>query len=119
MNMMGIVQSLTKHTSTGSGTTEYSTVGKLTTEDLLSVLKHIDNTRDAALSALHNAGDLISSVDRLRGDFDHNGAGWLVMHITDGLEAILDLKFSVTRELNSRGFDCTGEKLKGGNRNGR
>lgn len=119
MSLQEIIGNLTSHTTTGGGTLDYSTVGKLSTEALISTQHKIDCFRDGALSALHNAGDLISSVDEKRGGFDHNGAGWLVMHITDGLEAILDLKFSITRELNKRGYDCTGEKIKGGVRNGR
>lgn len=119
MSLQEIIGTLSSHTTTGRGTLDRSEVGKLTTEELITTQNKIDNFRDGALSALHNAGDLISSVDEKRGGFDHNGAGWLVMHITDGLEAVLDLKFSIVRELNRRGYDCTGEKIKGGLRNGK
>ena len=112
MSIQSLLSIFTTHTKTGAGTS-LSWLGKLSVEELKKADNIIFNMREAGLSGIRTAGDLISAYDEARGGFDHNGAGWLVMHLTENIEALLDLGYQIKAEFNARGLDIEGNPIKG------
>lgn len=112
MNLQTIFNTFTDHTMASEGGS-HVVLGKLSFEELKKIEGALFNMREAALSGLRTAGDLISAYEEARGGFDNNAAGWLVMHLTENLEGMLDLQYQVREEFVRRGFGLRGEKIKG------
>jgi len=112
MNLQTILNTFTDHTKTSEGGS-IIWLGKLSFEELKRIDGALLNMREAALSGLRTAGDLISAYEEARGGFDNNAAGWLVMHLTENLEGMLDLQYQVREEFVRRGSGLQGEKIKG------
>lgn len=112
MQLNVIFSTFTDHTMTGEAEAP-CWLGKLSVEELKKIDGALRNMKDAALSGLRTAGDLISAYEEARGGFDNNAAGWLVMHLTENIEGMLDLEYQVRDEFVRRGFDLKGQKIKG------
>ena len=87
-------------------------IGKLTSSELVTVSNQAHNVQIAVLSGLRVVGDLTSAFDTQVCDFDHNGTGWLVKHLTETLEEMMDIQYSANNELSDRGYDWLGRPLR-------
>lgn len=112
MNLQTLLSVFTDHIRTGEGTS-IKWLGKLSVDELKKLDNTIHNMKNAAMSGLLTTGNLISAFKEDHGGFDHNATGWLVMHLTENVEGLLDLEYQVRSEFNDRGLDIEGKSIKG------
>ena len=92
--------------------TSFSDLGKLTVTELRTVANQASNVKAAVVSGLRTVGDLASSFDPQTGDFDHLGVGWLVKHLTETLEAVMEIDYCASSRLAERGYDVDGQPVR-------
>ena len=93
-------------------TPSYSDLGKLTDIELRTVANQANNVQVAILSGLRTVGDLASSFDTGASSFDHLGVGWLVKHLTETLESVMEIDSSACLELAARGYNSIGQPIR-------
>jgi hypothetical protein len=90
----------------------FSQLGKLTIPELRTVASQASNIQAAVISGLRTVGDLASSFDPSAGGFDHLGVGWLVKHLTETLEAVMEIDSSACSQLAARGYGVDGKPIR-------
>lgn len=110
IGISGLMDILQRRTVNGGA--GYNALGKLTSSELVTVSNQAHNVQTAVLNGLRVVGDLTSAFDTQACDFDHNGTGWLVKHLTETLEEMLDIQYSANSELSARGYDWLGRQLR-------
>lgn len=89
----------------------FSDLGKLTDVELRTIANQASNVQAAVINGLRTVGDLASSFDPQTSDFDHLGVGWLVKHLTETLEAVLEIDASACLQLAERGYNHIGQPI--------
>jgi len=89
-----------------------SDTGKLSNAELRTVTNQASNLQAALLNGLRTVGDLASSFDPQASNFDHLGVGWLVKHLTETLEVVLEIDASACLQLAERGYNSIGQPIR-------
>jgi len=110
IGISGLISILTRRNY--ESTPSYSDLGKLTDVELRTVANQATNVQAALISGLRTVADLASSFDPQTGSFDHLGVGWLVKHLTETLETVLEIDGSASLQLSARGYDCIGRPIR-------
>jgi hypothetical protein len=94
-----------------SDSPSFNYLGKLTDIELRTVVNQASNVQAAVISGLRTVGDLVSSSDPKTGDFNPLGVGWLVKHLADTLDAVIEIDASACMELADRGYNSIGRPV--------
>jgi len=112
ISVSGLFQVLNRRNRNYEAAPSYSDLGKLTDIELRTVVNQASNVQVAILSGLRTVGDLASSFDTKASNFDHLGVGWLVKHLTETLESVMEIDSSACLELAERGYNSIGRPIR-------
>jgi hypothetical protein len=104
-----VVRMLTRHTYESGQS--YNEVGKLTSEELLTLGRSSEQWKASCVNGLEYLAKSMFAHDPKAQDFDANAASWLLQSLTNSLRVADNLHHCATQELQQRGYDWMGDPL--------
>jgi hypothetical protein len=109
IGLTGLMRILMRRTYRGDP--NYSDLGALTDQELVTIANQSRNIHTAALNGLETVGRLVSCFNPQCDELDHNSVGWLTSHLSETVRVIGDLEWTANRELANRGYTTDGLPL--------
>lgn len=109
IGLTGLMQILTRRTRRADP--NYSELGALTDQELVTIANQARNIHTAALNGLETVGTLVSGFNPQFGELEHNSVGWLTSHLSETVRVIGDLEWIANCELANRGYATDGSPL--------